>query len=201
MYIRTEIAGALGELGKPIISFRNTNKVRTSVISHGASHKAKAEANKLMDEVFGSLGSPNVSLLDGREVELHVIPYDKQLTDLPEFQNKKDQRMSDGRSDDLLRTTGGMGSGPLIRYAIGEETIVKLLERPTPFKPGFMVSHDSALVVAQFALPDEHKKRLQEVFEERRRAVASGAADWIRSEEHTSELQSLRHLVCRLLLE
>src|SRR5262245_63959885 len=25
--------------------------------------------------------------------------------------------------------------------------------------------------------------------------------DWTRSEEHTSELQSLRHLVCRLLLE
>src|ERR1039458_5494667 len=29
--------------------------------------------------------------------------------------------------------------------------------------------------------------------------MAFGA--WIRSEEHTSELQSLRHLVCRLLLE
>src|SRR5262245_63311170 len=29
-----------------------------------------------------------------------------------------------------------------------------------------------------------------------------GAGDWrFRSEEHTSELQSLRHLVCRLLLE
>src|SRR5262245_63760396 len=31
-----------------------------------------------------------------------------------------------------------------------------------------------------------------------------GFADWrrtVRSEEHTSELQSLRHLVCRLLLE
>src|ERR1035441_10947482 len=27
------------------------------------------------------------------------------------------------------------------------------------------------------------------------------AADELRSEEHTSELQSLRHLVCRLLLE
>src|ERR1035441_6019466 len=26
-------------------------------------------------------------------------------------------------------------------------------------------------------------------------------ADFLRSEEHTSELQSLRHLVCRLLLE
>src|SRR5205814_7238538 len=28
-----------------------------------------------------------------------------------------------------------------------------------------------------------------------------GSANWDRSEEHTSELQSLRHLVCRLLLE
>src|SRR5262245_63977110 len=28
-----------------------------------------------------------------------------------------------------------------------------------------------------------------------------GAWWWVRSEEHTSELQSLRHLVCRLLLE
>src|SRR5262245_64292140 len=28
-----------------------------------------------------------------------------------------------------------------------------------------------------------------------------GSGGWGRSEEHTSELQSLRHLVCRLLLE
>src|ERR1035438_8348086 len=32
-------------------------------------------------------------------------------------------------------------------------------------------------------------------------AVAPALADPHRSEEHTSELQSLRHLVCRLLLE
>src|SRR5258705_4345084 len=30
---------------------------------------------------------------------------------------------------------------------------------------------------------------------------SSARARWPRSEEHTSELQSLRHLVCRLLLE
>src|SRR3712207_7176803 len=30
---------------------------------------------------------------------------------------------------------------------------------------------------------------------------ASMAADWARSEEHTSELQSRQYLVCRLLLE
>src|SRR5262245_62962598 len=33
------------------------------------------------------------------------------------------------------------------------------------------------------------------------RRVASGEPPGFRSEEHTSELQSLRHLVCRLLLE
>src|SRR5258705_4510702 len=33
------------------------------------------------------------------------------------------------------------------------------------------------------------------------RAIAGRGGMQIRSEEHTSELQSLRHLVCRLLLE
>src|SRR5947199_6982397 len=33
------------------------------------------------------------------------------------------------------------------------------------------------------------------------RAVTTTRAPTMRSEEHTSELQSLRHLVCRLLLE
>src|SRR5205814_4879751 len=37
--------------------------------------------------------------------------------------------------------------------------------------------------------------------ESRRSFVASGPKDLLRSEEHTSELQSLRHLVCRLLPE
>src|SRR5947199_6861313 len=32
-------------------------------------------------------------------------------------------------------------------------------------------------------------------------ALPTRAGQWLRSEEHTSELQSLRHLVCRLLLE
>src|SRR5262245_63101201 len=35
----------------------------------------------------------------------------------------------------------------------------------------------------------------------RLRAPSTLENSWLRSEEHTSELQSLRHLVCRLLLE
>src|SRR5438874_6971477 len=38
-------------------------------------------------------------------------------------------------------------------------------------------------------------------FEEHRCCGARRAAVWFRSEEHTSELQSRRDLVCRLLLE
>ena len=52
-------------LGKPVISFRHADKVRTSVIHHGTSHKARAEANTLMDEVFESLGPSNVARSTG----------------------------------------------------------------------------------------------------------------------------------------
>src|SRR2546422_6988035 len=34
-----------------------------------------------------------------------------------------------------------------------------------------------------------------------RRCISSTSSGWLRSEEHTSELQSRLHLVCRLLLE
>src|SRR5438045_6596132 len=44
------------------------------------------------------------------------------------------------------------------------------------------------------------RERLAQLEEERDWADAGRVAS-VRSEEHTSELQSLRHLVCRLLLE
>src|SRR5262245_64912408 len=46
---------------------------------------------------------------------------------------------------------------------------------------------------------DRHARWCRELGADRRTAVARESRD--RSEEHTSELQSLRHLVCRLLLE
>src|SRR2546425_9546770 len=48
-----------------------------------------------------------------------------------------------------------------------------------------------------------HDARLEEIaFHVRHRdESACRAASWTRSEEHTSELQSLAYLVCRLLLE
>src|SRR5258705_6991520 len=59
-------------------------------------------------------------------------------------------------------------------------------------------------------LPYPHPERLVVVWETESarpdRTIPPPIAEWfgpdeLRSEEHTSELQSLRHLVCRLLLE
>src|SRR5690554_7331727 len=50
-------------------------------------------------------------------------------------------------------------------------------------------------------LPDRQRYRTVEQFAGRERGVAAGETQRKRSEEHTSELQSRPHLVCRLLLE
>src|SRR5262245_63311640 len=65
--------------------------------------------------------------------------------------------------------------------------------------PGyFKVQQDRALVLVDDAVRAEDI----DVDEARREAEEARALlEQIRSEEHTSELQSLRHLVCRLLLE
>src|SRR2546425_8994678 len=55
-------------------------------------------------------------------------------------------------------------------------------------RPGLGVHEDDAFHVARCALPDCHAGLPQRLHE-------------YRSEEHTSELQSLAYLVCRLLLE
>src|SRR5262245_62421120 len=59
----------------------------------------------------------------------------------------------------------------------------------TLFRSGYSIDqYNRSLITADM------EKRLQQ-------ARADIVAGKIRSEEHTSELQSLRHLVCRLLLE
>src|ERR1035438_8428257 len=59
--------------------------------------------------------------------------------------------------------------------------------------------------IAQFARQTGKKLKIQQSHggsSRQAQAVMDGLpADVVRSEEHTSELQSLRHLVCRLLLE
>src|SRR5262245_64066533 len=61
-----------------------------------------------------------------------------------------------------------------------------------------LIGHVAAVVIDEIA-PVEKAPLIQWMFVARRRLEAFPIQ--LRSEEHTSELQSLRHLVCRLLLE
>src|SRR2546422_9863766 len=55
--------------------------------------------------------------------------------------------------------------------------------------------HDALPILAR----DEHRMATEMLYPQIRRALAACGVE--RSEEHTSELQSRLHLVCRLLLE
>src|SRR5258705_5252141 len=72
----------------------------------------------------------------------------------------------------------------------------------------------TTLFRSQSEIPSEPRRHLPVVFEEESERILADVdelplhaqvvlplSDVLRSEEHTSELQSLRHLVCRLLLE
>src|SRR5436853_3152926 len=81
----------------------------------------------------------------------------------------------------LFRSHAGDGRG-VERFALGAEALlegVRALERP--FERDLLV--------------EDHAD------EQGQRVLGEELVGLSRSEEHTSELQSLRHLVCRLLLE
>src|SRR5438045_4303581 len=69
---------------------------------------------------------------------------------------------------------------------------------PTRRSSDLHVFPEAALDAARERIGGRHlqawRKRIDRVRDDRRQRIG-------RSEEHTSELQSLRHLVCRLLLE
>src|SRR5262245_64659453 len=73
-------------------------------------------------------------------------------------------------------------------------------------RPEHVVVAGRGVVAADVRVPGTHPATIEDVDPAADTlavlpAGASGATRGLRSEEHTSELQSLRHLVCRLLLE
>jgi hypothetical protein len=196
LYIREPISTALSEpvdagvgalLGKPPISLRKTDRVRTSVERHGASRAALDKATTLMNEVFESLAPANVSRFGGTRVRLHIIPHDKKLTDLADFKEKRGGTTPDKRSYDSLRATGGMRSGSSIVYAVGEETIVSSPGPPSYYHLGYLVSRESGLVIARLALTSDQKRRLQKLFKERAANIWLGTGRRSSPEEYLAE--------------
>src|SRR5205823_13853157 len=88
------------------------------------------------------------------------------------------------RSSDLVGIAASVPS--FMMMADQRQHAVQRRQRPADlFTTGRMGTHDLPLFGVQFAWLEEH---------------GIGDADLPRSEEHTSELQSLAYLVCRLLL-
>src|SRR5689334_22235956 len=93
---------------------------------------------------------------------------------------------------------GAVGNTPLIRLKrLSEETGCEILGKAEFLNPGGSVKDRAALFIVEDAERRGTLKPGGTVVE----GTAGNTGIGLRSEEHTSELQSQFHLVCRLLLE
>lgn len=139
-------------IGSPLLEPRTSSGLEMVVWAHGASASATSEANRRMIEVLGSLRPSNLALLDGLDIQLHIIPKDKKLTDLLEFSAKKGLPTGHGGVYDDLRGVGGERSGRSILYAVGEETLASIPGYPSPYGSGYVAAHEAGHVVERYTL-------------------------------------------------
>jgi uncharacterized protein DUF4157 len=96
------------------------------VVDHGAGD-AHAAAEAKLQEIYGHLRRANLAQLkkDGvTSVELHIIPEDQKIIDLPEFKHLKGTKTPDGRIWDDVRGAGGNRFGSRLVIAIAQENLV-----------------------------------------------------------------------------
>jgi hypothetical protein len=164
MYISDDALHGPATLGKA-----PDPKVRTSVWAHGAYPLARDEAEKWMNRVFGALARRNVALFGNRDVQLHIIPKDRKLTDLAEFASLKGTRTHDGRLYDDVRGVGGITAGTSILFAVGEDALVAFPGKPF-YRGGAVVCHEGGHVVHRFGFTKHEQKRVESVFAKRKKA-------------------------------
>ncbi len=122
-----------GGRASPVVQRKDAAGLTATVVDHGASEEAVKMAKARMNEVLGNLKDPAGGELKGATVELHIIPHDKKLTDLTEFKSLKGTKTFDGRNYDDLRGVGATKIKDTIRYAIAEEQLVKVKDKPSEY--------------------------------------------------------------------
>jgi hypothetical protein len=153
------------------------------VVAHGASAAAVKAAEAQMREVLGALKEANLAQLKGETIELHIIPANQKLTDLPEYANLKGVPTWDKkRVYDDLRGVGAEKVGSVIRYAIAEEQLVNVPGHPMGYAPGLAGTHESGHVVQQFALTKRQNDDLTAAYNARVKA----GGPWLAPASYTS---------------
>ena len=171
-----------GGRASPGVQRKDAAGLTATVVDHGASEEAVKMAKARMNEVLGNLKDPAAGELKGATVELHIIPHDKKLTDLTEFKSLKGTKTFDGRNYDDLRGVGATKIKDTIRYAIAEEQLVKVKDKPSEYELGFVGAHESGHVVEQFGLSKEQQKSLKDAYDERKKA----GGPWLSPDWYTS---------------
>jgi hypothetical protein len=148
-----------------------TTTIPMKVVPHGASEAAVKAAEAQMREVLAALKAANLAQLKGETIELHIIPANRKLTDLPEYASLKGVPTWDKkRTYDDIRGAGGQKVGSVIRYAIAEEQLVQVRGHPMAYAPGFVGRHESGHVVQQFAVTKRQSDDLTAAYNARVKA-------------------------------
>jgi len=152
-----------------------------TVVGHGVAQSTVKLAQERMTEILQGLKAPNVTALGKTSVELHIIPANKKLTDLPEFSHLKGVHTFDGRLYDDLRGAGGQKFGDTIRYATAEEQLVAVTGHDSGYAQGFVAGHETGHIVEQYALTKEQKDDLLKLYQERKTA----GGPWLAPADYT----------------
>ena len=99
--------------------------ITIEVVDHGAAGVREAASMRLQ-ETFSNLSPDNLVELQKSgitRIEMHIVPYDKKLIDLPEFKLLKGTKTPDGRLWDDVRGAGSNRSGSTIQFAVAEEDL------------------------------------------------------------------------------
>jgi peptidoglycan hydrolase-like protein with peptidoglycan-binding domain len=150
------------------------SKVTIDTVGHGSSTAAIAAASALQGQQWKNLDLVGLKQLAGLTIEIHVIPNDKKLTDLPDFASLRGTTTFDGRLWDDVRGINMGKSGTKIRSAVAEEALISIRGKPSGYGPGFVAAHENGHAVRN-ALSADQNTKLQKLFDDRKAAHAPPA--------------------------
>jgi hypothetical protein len=112
-----------------------------TINGHGASDAAVNRAREQAIELYGNLAPANRARMATDPVTVDVIPHDKKLTELPEYQHLAGTQTFDGRLWDNVRGIQTEVNG-VRRVAVAEEDLTTISGKNASYGSGFLEAHE-----------------------------------------------------------